>query len=82
MLTLADFKPGDKLVFVQRWRVGDQIVEQERAAQVSLVNWQGNGLVSYVGRTQEGMHATGSGAFDPAKVGTSLFGFHCAVRKV
>ncbi|BAG41748.1 hypothetical protein [Ralstonia phage phiRSL1] len=82
VLTLADFKPGDKLEFTQRFRVGDKTVTEVRTAVVTLINWEGNGLVSYTGRVQEGMMRTGSGAFDPAAVGTKPFGFHCAVRKV
>ena len=87
MHTLNDFKPGDLLVMTSRMRRNGQDVEEQRAAQVACVNYNGNGLVTYTppdGRcaAQEGLLSTGSGAFDPAKVGTKQYGFDVRVEKV
>jgi hypothetical protein len=77
-MNLNDFKVGDILEFTQRSKRGTEL----RTAQVSAVNYNGNGLVTYWGHTVDHRLSTGSGAFDPAEVGTKPFGFYCAVRKI
>lgn len=77
-LTLEDFKPGDLLVITERLKVG----EFRRAAQVTAVNYNGNGRVTFEGRSDPELMETGQGAFDPAKVGTTHFGFYVKVEKV
>lgn len=77
-LELSDFRPGDLLIITERSLRG----EERRAAVVTFVNYRGCGLVTYAGRSHQGLLPTGQGAFDPAKVGTTPYGFHCAIEKV
>lgn len=76
-MDINEFKPGDRLIITSRNRQG----EERRAAVVTIVNYNGNGLVTYSGDYREGFLPTGSGAFDPAKVGTTPFGFYTKVEK-
>lgn len=76
--TLADFKPGDVLVLTGR----DNRGEDRRGARVTLVNYNGLGLVTYEGWRVGGLLESGHGAFKPEDVGTQRFGFTCAVEKV
>lgn len=78
MYKLSDFQPGDLLIITSRSKAG----EERRAAIVTNVNYHNNGLVAFAGRSAPGLLPTGHGAFDPAKVGTTPYGFHCAVEKV
>jgi len=78
MKKLENYKPGDILLITTRTRNG----EEKRGAIVTVINYGGNGLVTFTGHHIEGMMETGSGAFDPATVGTKPFGFYCAVEKV
>ncbi len=78
-MKLDDFKPGDLLEIDSRNRNGIET----RAAQVTCVNYNGNGLVTFEGDwSRPGLMATGQGAFDPAKVGAKQFGLVVAVRKI
>jgi len=74
-MTINDFKPGDVLVITSS-STGRGRVEHE--AEVTAVNWKGNGLVTYSGLT------CGQGAFRPEDLFglTREFGFVVAVRKI
>lgn len=76
-LTINDFQPGDLLEIVTRTKRGDET----RAAEVTAVNFNNLGGVTFMGDYRDGMQPAGQGWFDPAKVGTTTFGY-VAVRKV
>lgn len=78
MYNLSDFQPGDLLIITSRSKAG----EERRAAIVTIVNYNNNGLVAFAGRSAPGLLPTGQGAFDPAKVGTTPYGLTVAVEKV
>lgn len=76
MYNLSDFQPGDLLILTSRSKAG----EERRAAIVTIVNHNNNGLVAFVGRSAPGLLPAIQGAFDPANVGTTPYGL--AVEKV
>lgn len=85
MKTLADYKPGDVLIFTQRSKRGGVDFVERRVAMVTVVDYKGCGMVTYAGfrwKGYEDLLPTGASAFDPAKVGTTPYGFHCAVEKI
>lgn len=69
-MNLNDFKPCDRLVITYRNRNG----EERRAAEVTVVNYNNNGLVTYGGLHGTELMPTGQGAFDPETVGAKPFG--------
>ena len=75
-MTLKDFQVGDVLMATGRNRDG----EREGEIEVIAVDFEGCGLVSYMGTGPKAIH--GSGAFDPTKIGQKPFGFVVAVRKI
>ena len=80
MWTINDFSPGDVLLFTEKFKHGVEI----RAAVVTHINFNDNGLVGYEG--YYGCWAkylpTGQGAFKPEEIGTKKFGFYKAVKKI
>ena len=81
-LHLSDFSVGDVVEFTQRLRHNGAVREELRYAEVTAVNYNGLGLVTFTGHYADGKLPSGSGAFDPERVGAHPFGFYCAVRKV
>lgn len=77
-MELNDFKPGDILELTQCTKN----VTEFRTCQVTAVNYNGLGLVTFVGHRVDYRLDTGSGTFDPTKVGTTPYGFACRVRKI
>jgi len=72
MFSLDDFDFGDLIEITERDKQGTRI----RQAEVTNVNYNNNGLVTY--RTTGG----GQGAFDPIEIGTKPYGFVVALRKL
>lgn len=70
-MKIQNFKPGDILLITHKMKSG----YDTRIAQVSCINYNNNGLVTYNGY-YSGMAflESGSGAFDPEKVGKKPFG--------
>lgn len=68
--SLSDYSIGDILHITHRLKKGDEI----RSAKVIDINYNGNGLVTYTNHYIEGMLNSGSGAFDPDRIGTKPFG--------
>jgi len=80
MKTLNDFKVGDVLLITETHKHHKEV----RAAQVSCIDYKGNGLVTiegYWGMTDKYL-PTGQGAFDPKEIGTKKFGFYSEVKKI
>jgi len=69
-MVLNNFKAGQKLRIKRRWKTGIEI----NAAEVFCTDYNGNGLVTYIGRWGSEDKPSGSGAFDPLKVGAAPFG--------
>lgn len=68
---LSGFAIGDHLVLTYRMRRGTE----RRNAQVSSINYNGNGLVTFSGRSDgQGSLESGQGAFDPKTVGDKPYG--------
>ncbi len=77
-MKLNEFKQGDILELTERSLRGEQI----SSAVVSAVNYNDLGLITYTGHYYTKHVASGSGAFDPTKVGTTPYGFTVAVKIV
>lgn len=69
-MTLNDFQVCDSLLLVYRYRHG----LETRAAMVFDKNYNNNGLVTYIGRHSPVHMESGSGAFDPTKLGSKRYG--------
>jgi hypothetical protein len=77
-MKLNEFKPGDYLELTGRDKRGETI----SAAIVTAVDYNGLGLITYTGRYGTKLPISGSGAFNPEKVGTTPYGFYCEVKIV
>ena len=62
-----DFIIGEKIWIVSNLRHESEV----RSAIVFDINYKGNGLITYIGDYQGGFMPSGSGAFDPDKIGKS-----------
>lgn len=69
-MKINDFKVGDVLLVTTKMKNG----YETRSAQVFCINYKNNGLVTFTGINLHGFESTGSSAFDPQKIGKSLFG--------
>lgn len=78
IMTYSDYKIGDTLLLTYKMKSG----YDTRIAEVFDINYNGNGLVTYVDRygNNLGFMTSGSGAFDPKTVGKKPFGL-VAVEK-
>ena len=85
MKTINDFKVGDILIFTQRRSFKGKAITELCAGAVVSID-ENDGCVNYTGdyraANQRGILPTGSGSFDPKKIGVHQFGFIVEVEVI
>ena len=69
-MNLTDYKVGDILLITHKMKNG----YDTRIGQVSCINYNENGLVTYYSHQSPDFLSSGSSAFDPEKIGKKPFG--------
>jgi len=69
-MKIKNFTPGDILLITSKTKRG----YETRMAQVTCINYNNNGLVTYCGKHSPDFQSTGSSTFDPQNIGKKPFG--------